>query len=75
MGEPTKHQGQRSEVRRHVGSIQQWERAEHKSQGTSPGQGHPVNLSQVLAPDIRNCRTETTARVEKKDLLRHRLPG
>jgi hypothetical protein len=32
-----------------------WERAGHKGQGTSPRLEHPVNLSRILAPDVRNC--------------------
>jgi hypothetical protein len=44
-----------------------WERAGHEGQGTSPE--HPVNLSWVSAPDVRNCLIKTTLRVEKKDLL------
>jgi hypothetical protein len=40
-----------------------------EGQGTSPGQRRPVSLSQVSAPDIRNCRITTMPRVEKKDLL------
>jgi hypothetical protein len=31
------------------------ERAGHEGQGSSPGAEHPVNLSWVLAPDVRNC--------------------
>jgi hypothetical protein len=46
-----------------------WERAGHEGQGISPGLEHPVNLSQVLAADVRHCRIKTTPRVEKKDLL------
>jgi hypothetical protein len=32
-----------------------WERAGHEGQGSSPRPEHPVNLSQVSAPDVRNC--------------------
>jgi hypothetical protein len=46
-----------------------WERAGHKGQGSSPGPEHPVNISRILARDVRNCRTKTTPCVEKKDLF------
>jgi hypothetical protein len=46
-----------------------------ESQGTSPRLEHPVNLSQVSAPDVRYCRIKTTPHVERKDLLRCRLHG
>jgi hypothetical protein len=46
-----------------------WERAGHEGQGTSPRPEHLVNLSWVSAPDVRNCRINTTPRVIKKDLL------
>jgi hypothetical protein len=45
------------------------ERAGPKSQGSSPKPEHPVNLSQVSAPDVRNYRIKTTPCVEKKDLF------
>jgi hypothetical protein len=45
------------------------ERAGHKGQGSSPGLEHPVNLSRVLAPDVRYCQIKTMPCVEKKDLL------
>jgi hypothetical protein len=45
------------------------ERGGHESQGTSPRPESPVNLSWVLAPNVRNCQTKTTPRVERKDLL------
>jgi hypothetical protein len=32
-----------------------WERAGHKGQGSSTRQECPVNLSRVLAPDVRYC--------------------
>jgi hypothetical protein len=32
-----------------------WERTGQESQGSSPRLEHPVNLSQVSAPDVRNC--------------------
>jgi hypothetical protein len=32
-----------------------WEKAGHESQGTSPRLEHLVNLSRVLAPDVRYC--------------------
>jgi hypothetical protein len=48
------------------------ERAGHKGQGSSPWPEHPVNLSWVLAPDVRYCRIKTTPHVENKDLLRSR---
>jgi hypothetical protein len=32
-----------------------WDRAGHDSQGSSPRPEQPVNLSLVLAPNIRNC--------------------
>jgi hypothetical protein len=51
------------------------ERAGHEGQGTSPGPEHPVNLSQVLSPDVRYCRIKTIPHVEKKDLLGARLQG
>jgi hypothetical protein len=57
MGEPARQKGLIFTVHRHMGSVQQsgsCKRAGHKSQGTSPGQGHPVNLSQVLAPDVNH---------------------
>jgi hypothetical protein len=31
------------------------ERAGHEGQGSSSGLQHPVNLSRVSAPDVRNC--------------------
>jgi hypothetical protein len=40
-----------------------------------PRQVCPASLSHVLAPDVRNCQTKTAPHVEKKDLLRDRLPG
>jgi hypothetical protein len=52
-----------------------WERAGHKGQGTSPRLEHPVNLSQVSAPDVRYCQIKIMPRVEKKDLLGSRLQG
>jgi hypothetical protein len=55
-----------------VGSIQQsgfGRRHQHEDQGSSPRLECPVNLSQVLAPDARNCQIKTTPHVEKKDLL------
>jgi hypothetical protein len=52
-----------------------WERAGHKGQGTSSRLEHPVNLSWVLAPDVRNCRIKTMPQVEKKDLLGTRPHG
>jgi hypothetical protein len=45
------------------------ERAGHEGQGSSPRPEHPVNLSRVLAPDVRNCQIKTMPRVENKDLL------
>jgi hypothetical protein len=46
-----------------------WERAGHKGQRSSPMPEHPVNLSQVLTPDVRNYRIMTMPCVKKKDLL------
>jgi hypothetical protein len=45
------------------------ERAEHKGQGTHPRPEHPVNLSQVSAPDVRYRRIKTMPYMERKDLL------
>jgi hypothetical protein len=45
------------------------ERAGHEGQGTSPRPEYPVNLSRVLAPDVRYCRIKTMPRVERKVLL------
>jgi hypothetical protein len=45
------------------------ERAGHEGQESSPRLEHPVNLSQVLAPDIRNRQIKTMPCVGKKDLL------
>jgi hypothetical protein len=45
------------------------ERAGYEGHGTSPGLEHPVNLSWVLGPDVRNCQIKTMPCVEKKDLL------
>jgi hypothetical protein len=45
------------------------ERAGHESQRTSPRPEHPVNLSWVLAPDVRYCRIKTMPRMENTDLL------
>jgi hypothetical protein len=46
-----------------------WERAGHKGQGTSSRLERPVNLSRILAPDVRYCQIKTMSCVEKKDLL------
>jgi hypothetical protein len=51
------------------------ERARHKRQGSSPKPKHPVNLSRVLAPDVRYCQIKTTPHVEKKDLLEIQTTG
>jgi hypothetical protein len=51
------------------------ERAGHKSQRSSPRPEHPVNLSLVLAPDVRYCQIKTMPHVEKKDLLGSRPQG
>jgi hypothetical protein len=51
------------------------ERTRHEGQGSSPRPERPVNLSLVLAPDVRNCQRKTKPRVEKKDLLGTRLQG
>jgi hypothetical protein len=45
------------------------ERAGHEGQGSSPRLECPVNLSQVLAPNVRYCRIKTTPCVERKCLL------
>jgi hypothetical protein len=44
-----------------------WERARHEGQGSSPKPECPVNLSRVLAPDVRYCQIKTIPHVEKKD--------
>jgi hypothetical protein len=61
----------------HGGNSAVWvlERAGHKGQGTSPGPELPVNLSWVLAPDVRYCQIKTTSHVKRKDLLGSRLQG
>jgi hypothetical protein len=46
-----------------------WERTGFEGQGTSSREEHPVNLSQVLAPDVRYCQIKTTPCVERKELL------
>jgi hypothetical protein len=46
-----------------------WERAGHEGEGSSPRPERPVNLSRVLAPDVRYCQIKIMPRVEKKDLL------
>jgi hypothetical protein len=43
------------------------ERAGNEGQGTSRRPEHPVNLSWILAPDVRYCQIKTTPHVEKKD--------
>jgi hypothetical protein len=55
----------------HVVNSAVWvlERAGHKGQESSPGLEHLVNLSWVLAPDVRNCQIQTTPHVEKEGLL------
>jgi hypothetical protein len=45
------------------------ERAGHESQGSSLRTEHPVNLSQVSAPDVKYCQIKTMPLVEKKGLL------
>jgi hypothetical protein len=45
------------------------ERAGHEGQGSIPRLEHPVNHSQVSAPDVRYCCIKITPRVERKDLL------
>jgi hypothetical protein len=42
------------------------ERAGHEGQVTSPRPQCPVNLSRVLAPDVRYCQIKNTPRVERK---------
>jgi hypothetical protein len=51
------------------------ERAGHEGQGSSPKPERPVNLSWVLAPDVRYCQIKTTPHVEKERFIGTRPQG
>jgi hypothetical protein len=50
-----------------------WDRAGHEEQGSSCRQEHPVNLSRVLAADIRYCQIKTMPCVERKSYKNHTM--
>jgi hypothetical protein len=65
----SKFQNPQSEACGVHSSVWVQERAGHEGQGTSSRLEHPVNFSQVSAPDVRNCQIKTTPCVEKERFI------